>query len=258
MKFSHQVIFWFIVSVILILVFGSVSKDFTETFFFVTCLLPVIVGTSYFFNFYLVPNYLLTRRYVRFSLYFLYTLIISIYLAMLIITLAFVYLAHYKFSNMNPVSTNVSVLIIVLYLVVFAKAFVLLVGKYYGHSREIESLSSEKAKKEKGYLIVKANRQSRKILYENLSYVESLGDYIRLNLSNEDPVLSKEKISAVAKSLPSSFIRIHRSFVVNSDKISSFTAEEVVIDDHELPISRSYKKEVLEKLSSSSDELKPN
>jgi len=252
MKFRQQIIFWFIVSALLVLVFGSVSKDFTETFFFVTCLLPVIVGTSYFFNFFLVPNYLLEKRYLKFALYLVYTFIISIYLAMLIVTLAFVYLANYKYSNMNPVSTNVSVLLITSYLVVFAKAFVLLVRKYYGHSYEIETLAAEKQKTEKGYLVVKSNRQSRKILFDELNYVESLGDYIKLVISDGQPIISKEKISSVEKELPDSFIRIHRSFIVNKNKIASFNSEGVTIDRQDLPISRSYKKVVLDSLSSRS------
>ena len=59
----------------------------------------------------------------------------------------------------------------------------------------------------------------------------------------------QEKISALAERLPSTFIRIHRSFLVNSDKISSYNAEEVRIGDLHLPIGRKYKKQVAAELA---------
>ena len=60
---------------------------------------------------------------------------------------------------------------------------------------------------------------------------------------------SKEKISHMEKYLPEGFIRIHRSFIVNRSKISTFSREYVMVGGKELPISRSFKKEVLESLS---------
>ena len=60
---------------------------------------------------------------------------------------------------------------------------------------------------------------------------------------------SKEKISHMEEYLPEGFIRIHRSFIVNRSKISTFSREHVVVGGMELPVSRSYKKEVLEALS---------
>lgn len=248
MKFSHQVIFWAIVSVILIIVFGSISRNFVEAFFFITCLLPVIVGTSYFFNFYLVPNFLLQKRYARFFLYVLYTFIISVYLEMLILTLAFVYLADYQYPNLNPVSGNIYVLVITLYLIVFAKAFVLLVIKYYRHSREIESLQKDKESKERGYIVVKSNRKSVKIYFEKLDFIESLGDYVKFVISDGEPVLSKDKISIIEKKLPQNFIRVHRSFIANTEKVNTFSSEEMIVNQQSIPISRTYRKAVAGRL----------
>jgi len=48
--------------------------------------------------------------------------------------------------------------------------------------------------------------------------------------------------------LPNSFIRIHRSFIVNSAKITAFTPHDIEIDEKELPIGTSYKKRIIELL----------
>ena len=51
------------------------------------------------------------------------------------------------------------------------------------------------------------------------------------------------------KYLPDGFLRIHRSFIVNRSKISTFSREYVIIGEKELPISRSYKQEVVSRLA---------
>ena len=87
-------------------------------------------------------------------------------------------------------------------------------------------------------------------MYDEITYVESLADYVKIVKSDGDTVITKEKISAIADKLPDLFIRIHRSFIINTAAINSFTKESIVIKDQTFPISRTYKKMVEERLSS--------
>jgi len=62
-------------------------------------------------------------------------------------------------------------------------------------------------------------------------------------------IITRETISTIEAKLPQKdFIRVHRSFVVSLSGIDSFTNEYIEIGKHEIPISRSYKKEVLQRL----------
>ena len=85
---------------------------------------------------------------------------------------------------------------------------------------------------------------------EELLYIESLADYIQIHRLNGGPITSKEKISHMESVLPDHFIRIHRSFIVNSRKISTYSREHVEIGGEEIPISRTYKKVAIDRLSS--------
>ena len=60
-----------------------------------------------------------------------------------------------------------------------------------------------------------------------------------------EPIMTKEKISELQERLPDSFLRIHRSIIVNRDKIQSFNRELIVVKEVELPLSRKYKEEVM-------------
>jgi two-component system LytT family response regulator len=97
-------------------------------------------------------------------------------------------------------------------------------------------------------LFVRAERKMIRINFTELSYVESIGDYIKMHLRDKT-VVSRETMSSIeAKLPPKDFLRIHRSFIVAINSIDSFTNEYVEVDKKQLSISRSYKDEVLRRL----------
>lgn len=243
-----HILFWAAVTLLLTAVFGNAFDSFVLSFYFVAMLLPVAVATSYTFNYFLVPRFLLKRRYAKFGLYFFYLLIISTYLEMWVITGSFVLLADLHYDKLSPVVTNIFVLAIVLYFIVFLKAFVLLIRRSFFFQRRSRSLRAEKKKMMKGYLTVRADRQQARILYEDIAYIESMGDYVKIITADEDAVITRERISHILKELPGSFVRIHRSFIVNSQKVDYFSRTELQVNGQALPISRTYKQQAVARL----------
>jgi two-component system response regulator LytT len=201
------------------------------------------------FSEYLVPRFLLQKKYNKFALYTLYTIIVSLNLEILVIVLAFVVLANYQYDYMIPASKNVFSLAITMYFIVLVKAFILLIRSSMVKQEELSNLEEKHSNMQKGYLLVRADRKNVKILLEDIHYIESLSDYVKINFQDKPVTITKEKISAIEEKLTRPFLRIHRSFIVNTDKIDSFSAEAVIIGSKELPISRSYKKEVKHLLS---------
>lgn len=99
------------------------------------------------------------------------------------------------------------------------------------------------------FIFVRADRKMVKITFEKLRYVESLGDYVKL-YQEDDVVVTRETISNIESKLPKQqFVRVHRSYVVAVSAIDSFTNEYVEVAKKSIPISRSYKEQVLEKLN---------
>jgi DNA-binding LytR/AlgR family response regulator len=74
--------------------------------------------------------------------------------------------------------------------------------------------------------------------------MESLKDYVKVYTSN-GAITTKYKISDMEDELSGkSFLRIHRSFIINLKHITAFTASDVEIGKTELPIGESYKEHV--------------
>lgn len=106
--------------------------------------------------------------------------------------------------------------------------------------------ANEENKNKQGdtFLTLRADRKNLKVPLDDILYIESLKDYIKVVTTNKT-IITKQSISSVEETLPKKqFIRIHRSFIVSINKIESFTHEMIEIGRQELPISRMYKLEV--------------
>ncbi|WP_342086675.1 LytR/AlgR family response regulator transcription factor [Dyadobacter sp. OTU695] len=115
-----------------------------------------------------------------------------------------------------------------------AQAYVELVQK-------ASSAGSSEPKDE--YLFLKVEYQLVRIAYDDILYTEGLKDYVKVHLkSDPKPILSLTSLKALEEKLPASkFMRIHRSFIVNLDKISAVTRNTIQIGATSIPVSDQYK-----------------
>lgn len=246
-----HILFWIVATTILILVFGRSWENNLHAFYFISLLLPVVMGTSYFFNFYLVPYFLLKKRYFWFGLYFYYTLVISLYLQMLVVLFSYMYLANFNLQDIGPNSiADIISLAFVMYAFVFAGSFLLMLQQLSERQKEIEKLKTEKEKAKQRFLELISNRQKVRIPFNEIVYIESLSDYIKVHTCDEHEVSSKSKISTLSEKLPTNFMRIHRSFIVNTNYITQYNSYEIELNKITLNIGRSYKSQVAQRLKS--------
>jgi len=99
------------------------------------------------------------------------------------------------------------------------------------------------------FIFVRADRKMQKINFDEVLYIESLSDYIKI-FTTDKMVVTRETITNIEAKLPNhSFLRIHRSYIIALKFIKSYTNEFVEINNKALPISRTYKKSTLEKLA---------
>jgi DNA-binding LytR/AlgR family response regulator len=101
---------------------------------------------------------------------------------------------------------------------------------------------------QKPYLLLKSGLRNHRLDMDDILYIESLKDNIVIVFANSS-ITIKYKISDLESAIMTSpLLRIHRSFIVNIDKITSFTLNDIVIGDKKLAIGPNYKEYVLRKL----------
>ena len=111
-------------------------------------------------------------------------------------------------------------------------------------SQEIKDISQPAYE----FMFVRAERKMVRLDFADITFIESLSDYVKIHTTTST-VITRETISNIEAKLPfNHFIRVHRSFIVSLSQISSYTNEYVEVNNKVVPISRSYKSLVLEKL----------
>ncbi len=92
-------------------------------------------------------------------------------------------------------------------------------------------------------IFVKADYKLVQIDFNNILYIEGLKDYVKFCLEdNEKPILSLMSMKSLEENLPESkFMRVHRSFIVNLDKIKTIERNRIVFGKEYIPISENYK-----------------
>lgn len=243
MNRTAAIIFWSIMSSILWLIFGIRSGNFIYSFYFLAFFLPVVITTAWIFSGILVPGFLLKQKYRRFALYSFYTVVLSLDLELVLIFVAFMLISIYDYENMGIIIDSYKWMPVIMYFIVIFYAFLEISIRLIARQR-LESQGDDR-----GTITVRADRRNRLIRLSEVTYIESMADYIRIFLSNGEKVITREKISRLHERLPGEFIRIHRSYVINRQHMDSYNRERAIIAGKELPLSRTYKNEFFEKLS---------
>jgi DNA-binding LytR/AlgR family response regulator len=91
------------------------------------------------------------------------------------------------------------------------------------------------------HIFVTNGSKNIKIIFDEILYIESLKDYITIHLENGKSHHIKQNISVFEKLLDFNFVRIHRSFIIQTKKLTAYSKNEVEINTVEIPIGISYK-----------------
>ena len=101
------------------------------------------------------------------------------------------------------------------------------------------------------YLFIHTEYQLTKISLQEITYIEGLRNYVKIHFAaNAKPILSKLSLKAIEEKLPpAKFARVHKSFIVSVDKITSIRNDIIRIDLRDIPISKSCRDEFFRKIN---------
>ena len=98
------------------------------------------------------------------------------------------------------------------------------------------------------YFFVKSSGQQKRINFDEISFIESIKDYVSINTENHEHIIL-ETLKSLEIQLPANFERIHKSFIINLHKIQIFDGKIVqLISGKTIPIGETYKTEFLLKI----------
>lgn len=109
-----------------------------------------------------------------------------------------------------------------------------------------ETISTTTEENQK-FIFVKSDKKLIKLNLSEINYIEAYGNYIKIY--TDKMILVSQTLTSFLEKLSKKFIRIHKSFVVNFDKLKLIDGNQIVLlNDTKLPIGKSYRKSVLDKI----------
>ena len=117
-----------------------------------------------------------------------------------------------------------------------------------------KAIVNHKLKNEEGFydedfIFVKSNLKKRKVFLSELRYIEALGDYVKM-VTEHDSLVVLSTMKAFENLLPEGrFLRIHKSYIVNVEKVERYNSKQIELDNQQLPLSRNRKADLIEALA---------
>jgi two-component system, LytTR family, response regulator len=115
--------------------------------------------------------------------------------------------------------------------------------KHFALQENADSAASFVQNKEDDYLFIKVDMQVKRIDYSDILYLEGLKDYVKLHLESlKTPLVFHATMKSLETKLPTDrFMRIHRSYIVNLEKIKAIERYRILFGSEHIPVSKQYK-----------------
>lgn len=119
------------------------------------------------------------------------------------------------------------------------------------HAAENAMAANEAESADKEYISVKADYKTQLVRIADIVYLESASEYVRLHIEGSATITTLFRLKNMETTLPQeSFLRVHRSYIVNLKRISSYTKGRIFLDNGEyIPLGENYKERFFEHLN---------
>lgn len=233
-RIATHVTFW----ISYFLFFGFVwarNGSYYESYFLEFILLPIRIMAVYIMIYAIIPRFLEREKYLGFGLGYGLLLLVT---GLLQNTFTYFYKGFLgrdqeSIFALDAISRNI---ILINSTVVVIASFKILI-MWIKERKENKMLKGE----QKPHLLsIKADKRTYRIHPSDVYYVEGLGNYVTYHLKDKK-LISHGSLSDAERKLPYNFIRIHKSYIINKDQITSYNNEDVEIGGANLPIGRAFR-----------------
>lgn len=114
--------------------------------------------------------------------------------------------------------------------------------------RKNETLSAPSTEPSVNYYFAKLDRELVKVNFDEIRFIQASGDFVNVYLTDSKLFLS-ENLKFWEEMLPvSRFSKVHKSYIVQLDKIDKVTGNTILIETDKIPIGRAYRKDFMAKI----------
>jgi DNA-binding LytR/AlgR family response regulator len=121
---------------------------------------------------------------------------------------------------------------------------------WFDMARKAAQTEEKEKEKERTGLFVKSEYKLIQVLFDDILYIEGLKDYVKIYVKNEPrPILTLMSMKNMEEILPRDrFLRVHRSYIVQKDKIENINKNRITIAGHEISIGETYRQNLMDEI----------
>ena len=226
-----HILFWVAYYVIFGFIWAN-EKGYADSYYLEFILLPIRMAGAYLMIYVVLPRTLLLKKYVRFL--FSYG---ALLLGCALVQRVFIYFFYENhevavWAEVFAVSEILRAVILINSTVLLLAGFKIL--QLYYLEREKNQLSTGER-----LLELKSDKRIHRIDPSYILYLKGMGNYVTYYLSSGEQIISYSSMKEALEQLPNNFKRIHKSYIVNKNHVSSYSKENVTIEDYTIPIGKS-------------------
>lgn len=232
-----HIAFWLGYYILFSLIWVKGDSGYFASFYLEFILLPVRMLAAYCMIYFLIPEYLIQKKFKLFFIGYLVLLVVSGVLQRLIGYFFYEQLLLQQSSELLQFSAFSRNILLINSTVIFigaAKIFQL----------HIQLLDKKITSNQ---IQLRSNRRTHHVNHNDILYIESLGNYMTYYLYDKKELIVYNTIKKCLDELPEQFIKLHRSFIINVNHIESYNNENVMINNHSIPRSKDITDEMLKK-----------
>ncbi|MEX0290994.1 MAG: LytR/AlgR family response regulator transcription factor [Flavobacteriaceae bacterium] len=236
-RIATHLLFW----VLYFILFGFIwagEKGYLASFYLEFVLLPTRIMAVYVTIYFLLPKYLLKRKFGQFLLGYALTLLLAGILQRI-----FIHLFYENLLLNDPSAGLFSIKMLIRAIVLINTTVLLVLGVKLFQLWSIENQKNQPGPN--GILEIKANRRIHRVSLEDILFIEGLGNYVVYNLQDNTKLTAYGTIKDTLAGLPDFFVRVHKSYIVNKKHIKSYDTSTIAIRNHMVPRGKSVTDQLL-------------
>ncbi|MEQ9423911.1 MAG: LytTR family DNA-binding domain-containing protein [Cyclobacteriaceae bacterium] len=232
-----HLIFWVTYYLVFSLIWAN-RGDYYASFYLEFILLPIRMMAVYVTIYVLIPKLLAPEKYWQFV-----TTYIGMLIAAGLLQRVFIYLFFESFiTQQTTVFFDPALLLRAVILINSTVLFVsaIKVIQLWQIERQKNQRLTEQLDEGSNIIKIKSDKRTFRITANDILFVEGLGNYVIYHTSDQK-LISYTTLRDAVNELPDNFIRIHKSYVINKDRIQSYDPESVEINKTMIPVGKSFK-----------------
>ncbi len=94
------------------------------------------------------------------------------------------------------------------------------------------------------FIMLKVDKKTHKINFDQIQYFESIGDYVKLHLTDGKTLIISETLRKLEELLPKAFLRVHKSYIIALEQLEYLEGNQAKIGETKIPIGQSYREKI--------------